>query len=488
MLFKLLEDSRSDDSINKPTHFAVIFDSARKNFRNEIYNDYKANRTEAPEDLIPQFDYIRKSVKAFNLPCIELLNYEADDLIATYAKQITQAGAKVTIISSDKDLMQLVKDKIRLFDPMKNKVIGEKEVIEKFGVKPEQVIDVQSLAGDSSDNIPGVPGIGIKTAAELINKYKNLDILLKKASEIPQNKRRETLIQNKDKALLSRKLVTLKTDVPVVDDPSTFKIKEVKKDDLYNFLRDMEFNRLLSQAISFYGESNSKNVIPNIKQTKVSKIDTKLYKSILNEKDLDNLIDILNTKSFISIDTETSSLNPLEAELVGISFSYAPNESFYIPLGHKNIKGLNKDLVLKKIKPLLKDSSIKKVGQNIKYDMIVLQNNGVEIHPVEDTMLLSYVLDAGNNRHNMDTLSELHLGHKTISYKDVVGTGKKQLNFSDINLDQATKYAAEDADITLRLYNLLSARVNEEKLKKIYEVFEKPMIKLLSKLEVNGIR
>ncbi len=488
MLFKLLEDSRSDDSINKPTHFAVIFDSARKNFRNEIYNDYKANRTEAPEDLIPQFDYIRKSVKAFNLPCIELLNYEADDLIATYAKQITQAGAKVTIISSDKDLMQLVKDKIRLFDPMKNKVIGEKEVIEKFGVKPEQVIDVQSLAGDSSDNIPGVPGIGIKTAAELINKYKNLDILLKKASEIPQNKRRETLIQNKDKALLSRKLVTLKTDVPVVDDPSTFKIKEVKKDDLYNFLRDMEFNRLLSQAISFYGESNSKNVISNIKQTKVSKIDTKLYKSILNEKDLDNLIDILNTKSFISIDTETSSLNPLEAELVGISFSYAPNESFYIPLGHKNIKGLNKDLVLKKIKPLLKDSSIKKVGQNIKYDMIVLQNNGVEIHPVEDTMLLSYVLDAGNNRHNMDTLSELHLGHKTISYKDVVGTGKKQLNFSDINLDQATKYAAEDADITLRLYNLLSARVNEEKLKKIYEVFEKPMIKLLSKLEVNGIR
>ena len=488
MLFKLLEDSRSDDSINKPTHFAVIFDSARKNFRNEIYNDYKANRTEAPEDLIPQFEYIRKSVKAFNLPCIELLNYEADDLIATYAKQITQAGAKVTIISSDKDLMQLVKDKIRLFDPMKNKVIGEKQVIEKFGVKPGQVIDVQSLAGDSSDNIPGVPGIGIKTAAELINKYKNLDILLKKASEIPQNKRRETLIQNKDKALLSRKLVTLKTDVPVKDDPSTFKIKEVKKDDLYNFLRDMEFNRLLSQAISFYGESNSKNVISNIKQTKVSKIDTKLYKSILNEKDLDNLIDILNTKSFISIDTETSSLNPLEAELVGISFSYAPNESFYIPLGHKNIKGLNKDLVLKKIKPLLEDSSIKKVGQNIKYDIIVLQNNGIEIHPVEDTMLLSYVLDAGNNRHNMDTLSELHLGHKTISYKDVVGTGKKQLNFSDINLDQATKYAAEDADITLRLYNLLSARVNEEKLKKIYEVFEKPMIKLLSKLEVNGIR
>jgi len=488
MLFKLLEDSRSDDSIHKPTHFAVIFDSARKNFRNDIYSEYKANRAEAPDDLIPQFEYIRKSVKAFNLPSIELLNYEADDLIATYSKQIADAGAKVTVISSDKDLMQLVSDKIRLYDPMKSKVIGEKEVLEKFGVKPNQVIDVQSLAGDSSDNIPGVPGIGVKTAAELINKYKNLDTLLKKASEIPQNKRRETLLKNKDKALLSRKLVTLKEDVPVEDDPSSFIIKEVKKDNLYNFLREMEFNRLLSQVISFYGEDDISDSRSNIKQTKASKIDIKLYKSILNEKELDKLIDILNTKPFISIDTETSSLNPLEAELIGISFSYAPNEAYYIPLGHKNIKSLNKELVLKKIKPLLEDPSIKKVGQNIKYDFIILTNNGIEINPVEDTMLLSYVLDAGNNRHNMDILSELHLGHKTISYKDVVGTGKKQLNFSDVNLEEATKYAAEDADVTLRLYNLLLERVNNEKLKKIYEVFEKPMVKLLSKLEINGVK
>ncbi len=488
MLFKLLEDSRSDDSIHKPTHFAVIFDSARKNFRNDIYSEYKANRAETPDDLIPQFEYIRKSVKAFNLPSIELLNYEADDLIATYAKQITDAGAKVTVISSDKDLMQLVSDKIRLYDPMKSKVIGEKEVLEKFGVKPSQVIDVQSLAGDSSDNIPGVPGIGVKTAAELINKYKTLDTLLKKASEIPQNKRRETLLTNKDKALLSRQLVTLKNDVPIEDDPSSFIIKEIKKDNLYNFLREMEFNRLLSQAISFYGEDNVIDSSSDIKQTKTSKINTELYKSILIEKDLDKLIDILNTKSFISIDTETSSLNPLEAELIGVSFSYDLNEAYYIPIGHKNIKSLNKELVLKKIKPLLEDPSIKKVGQNIKYDLIVLKNNGIEIDPVEDTMLLSYVLDAGNNRHNMDSLSELHLGHKTISYKDVVGTGKKQLNFSDVNLEEATKYAAEDADVTLRLYNLLLERVNSEKLKKIYEVFEKPMIKLLSKLEINGVK
>ena len=488
MLFKLLEDSRADDSIHKPTHFAVIFDSARKNFRNDIYSEYKANRSEAPDDLAPQFEYIRKSVKAFNLPSIELINYEADDLIATYAKQITKAGAKVTVISSDKDLMQLVSDKIRLFDPMKSKVIGEKEVLEKFGVKPSQVIDVQSLAGDSSDNIPGVPGIGVKTAAELINKYKNLDTLLKKASEIPQNKRRETLLNNKDKALLSRRLVTLKDDVPVKDEPSSFIFKDVNKENLFNFLREMEFNRLLSQAISFYGEENIDASNKEGNNNKISKINTKLYKSILNEKDLDKLIKILNKKSSIAVDTETSSLNPLEADLVGISFSYAPNEAFYIPIAHKNIKGLKKEIVIKKIKPILEDPSIKKVGQNMKYDFIILKNNGIEMESVEDTMLLSYTLDAGNNRHNMDVLSEIHLGHKTMSYKELVGTGKKQLNFSDINLEEATRYAGEDADVTLRLYNLLLGRVNNEKLNKIYNVFEKPMIKLLSKLEINGIK
>ena len=488
MLFKLLEDSRSDDSIHKPTHFAVIFDSARKNFRNDIYREYKANRTEAPDDLAPQFEYIRKSVKAFNLPSIELLNFEADDLIATYAKKITNEGSKVTIISSDKDLMQLVSDKVRLFDPMKNKVIGEKEVLEKFGVKPDQVVDVQSLAGDSSDNIPGVPGIGIKIAAELINKYKTLDKLLEKASEIPQNKRRETLLGNKDKALLSRKLVTLKNDVPVKENSNNFILKEVNKENLFNFLREMEFNRLLSQAISFYGDDNSNPQDLIVNKNFANQIDTRLYKSLLNEKDLDKLIKNLNEKSIISVDTETSSLNPFEADLVGISFSYAPNQAFYIPLAHKNIKGLKKEIVIKKIKPILEDPSIKKVGQNMKYDFIILKKNGIEVNSIEDTMLLSYTLDAGNNRHNMDTLSEIHLGHKTISYKELVGVGKKKLNFSDINLEDATKYAAEDADVTLRLYNLLLDRVNKEKLNKIYEVFEKPMVKLLAKLETNGIK
>ena len=488
MLFKLLEDSRSDDTIHKPTHFAVIFDSARKNFRNEIYKEYKANRSEAPDDLAPQFEYIRKSVKAFNLPSIELINYEADDLIATYAKKITKSGGKVTVISSDKDLMQLVSDNVRLYDPMKSKVLGEKEVIEKFGVKPNQVIDVQALAGDSSDNIPGVPGIGIKTASELINKYKTLDTLLDKAKEIPQNKRRETLLANKDKALLSRQLVTLKDDVPVEADPNSFILKDVHKEKLYDFLREMEFNRLLSQAISFYGKTDNKNIKSIVPKQESSKVNIKNYESITNEKSLYKWLDILNKQSVIAVDTETSSLNPLEANLIGISFSYSPNKACYIPVGHKNVKGLKKEFVLKKVKKILEDQSIKTVGQNIKFDFIVLKKNGIEISSIEDTMLISYTLDAGTNRHNLDTLSEIHLNHKTISYKELVGAGKNKLNFSDIELNKATEYAAEDADITLRLYNNLKERLDKEKLNKIYEFFEKPMVKILSKLEFNGIK
>ena len=488
MLFKLLEESRSDDSVHKPTHFAVIFDSARKNFRNEIYSEYKANRTEAPEDLIPQFEYIRKSVKAFNLPSIELINYEADDLIATYAKKIIKTGAKVTIISSDKDLMQLVSDNIRLYDPMKSKVLGEKEVFEKFGVKPHQVIDVQSLAGDSSDNIPGVPGIGIKTASELINKYKTLDSLLKNAEEIPQKKRRETLLLNKDNALLSRKLVTLKDDVPIKDDLNSFILQDVQKDKLYNFLREMEFNKLLSRAISFYGETGNKKIETNKSEIKLSKINVKDYESITNEEVLDKWIKTLTEQKVISVDTETSSLNPLDANLVGLSFSYAANKACYIPLAHKNVKGLKKDIVLKKIKPLLENTNIKKVGQNIKFDLSILKQNNIEINSIEDTMLLSYTLDAGINRHNLDTLSEIHLNHKTITYKELVGSGKNKLNFSDIELDKATEYAGEDADVTLRLYNCLKERIDQEKLNEVYENFEKPMIKLLSKLELNGIK
>ena len=488
MLFKLLEESRSDDSENKPTHFAVIFDSARKNFRNEIYKDYKANRSEAPDDLVPQFEYIRKAVKAFNLPSIEQLNYEADDLIATYAKQIINVGAKVTIISSDKDLMQLVSNKIRLFDPMKSKVIGEKEVIEKFGVKPEQVIDVQSLAGDSSDNIPGVPGIGIKTAAELIKKYKTLDNLLKRAEEIPQKKRKETLIENKDLALLSKKLVTLKNDVPIENKIESFDIRDIEKDKLYDFLREMEFNRLLSQAIDFYGEPDERTNKKQDVKSKPKKIDITKYIAVTKEQELEKLINTLEKKSLISIDTETSSLNSMEADLVGISVCYSPNQAYYIPLKHKTDKCLDKTLVLKKIKKVFEDPSIKKVGQNIKFDHMILKRQGIDVEPIEDTMLLSYTLDAGINRHNLDTLSDIHLNHKTISFKDLVGSGKNKMIFEEVDLKKATEYAGEDADVTFRLFESLKTRLDEEKLNRIYEFFEKPMIKILSEIEMNGIK
>ena len=485
MLFKLLEDSRSDDSNNKPTHFAVIFDSARKNFRNEIFKDYKANRSEAPDDLAPQFEYIRKAVEAFNVPSIEQINYEADDLIATYSKQIINAGAKVTIISSDKDLMQLVSKNIRLYDPMKSKVVGEKEVHEKFGVKPTKVIDVQSLAGDSSDNIPGVPGIGVKTAAELINKYNNLENLLKKADEIPQKKRKQTILENKDSALISKKLVTLKNDVPVKDKIESFLIKEIKKDKLYKFLREMEFNRLLSQAISFYGEPEEK---ADKKIILKDKIDISKYENILNEKQFEKWIDILKKQRLIAVDTETSSLNPIDAELVGISFCYEQGKACYLPLKSKNQKCLNSDYILKKIKPILEDKSIKKIGQNIKFDYIIFKKKGIEVSPMEDTMLASYTLDAGLNRHNLDVLSEIHLGHKTISFKDLVGSGKKQITFNEVDLKKATEYAGEDADVTFRLFKLFKDRLDKEKLTKIYEIFEKPMLEILSEIEINGIK
>ena len=349
MLFKLLEDSKSDDNNQKPTHFAVIFDSARKNFRNEIYSDYKANRSEAPDDLIPQFEFIRKSVNAFNLPSIELINYEADDLIATYVEQILKKGAKVTIISADKDLMQLVKPGVRLYDPMKSKVLGNKEVKEKFGVEPNKVIDVQALAGDSSDNVPGVPGIGIKTAAELINKYKSLEKLLEKANEIPQNKRRETILQNKDKALLSRKLVELKIDVPIKEKLENFKLKEINKQKLYDFLREMEFNRLLSQVISQYGEPIEKNIV----KKKLPKFDLKKYKTILKIDELENWIKKIDEKGIVAVDTETDSLNPHKANLVGISLCYDEGIACYIPLRHTTEKVLEKKIVLGKLKDLL---------------------------------------------------------------------------------------------------------------------------------------
>jgi len=489
MLFKLLEDSKSNENKNKPTHFAVIFDSARKNFRNEIYSDYKANRSDAPDDLIPQFDFIRKSVEAFNLPSIELINYEADDLIATYSEQILKEGAKVTIISSDKDLMQLYRKNVRIYDPMKNKFISNEDINNKFGVNPDKVIDVQSLAGDSSDNVPGVPGIGIKTAAELINEYGNLENLLKNAEKIRQNKRRETLIENKDKAIISKKLVTLKKDVPVKNKISEFELKDIDKDKLYEFLREMEFNRLLSSVISTYGDINFSKNTESIKvEENKSKISKKNYELIQKEEDLDKWLFEAEERGEIAIDTETSSLDPHQANLVGISLSTEIGKACYIPIGHIKEQNFEEKKIIKKIKPILEDRSIKKIGQNIKFDYIILYHRGIKMNSMEDTMLMSYVLDAGKNRHNMDTLSKIHLDHKTIAFKDLVGSGKKQINFSEVKINIAKDYAAEDADITYRLYKIFNKNLKSEKLMNIYEIFEKPLIKILALMEIYGIK
>ena len=485
MLFKLLEDSKSNQNKQKPTHFAVIFDSARKTFRNEIYSDYKANRSEAPDDLAPQFEYIRKSVLAFNLPSVELANYEADDLIATYVDQILKKGAKVTIVSSDKDLMQLYRKNVRIYDPMKNKFISEEDVQKKFGVDSSKVIDVQALAGDSSDNVPGVPGIGVKTAAELINKYGNLETVLKSANEIKQNKRRETLIENKDKALISKKLVTLKNDAPINKGLTEFQLKEIDKDKLYKFLREMEFNRLLSSAISAYGEpslSAEKKIVKT--DEKLNDIHKKEYYLIKDLKEIDNWIKEAEEAGEVAVDTETSSLDPHQADLIGVSLSSKIGKACYIPVGHVSKKNINKDQVLKKLKPLLEDPSIKKIGQNIKFDLIVLFKHGIKITSMEDTMLMSYVLDSGKNRHNMDTLSEIHLNHKPIAFKELVGTGKKEINFSFVDVEKAKDYAAEDADVTFRLYKKFYKSLKEEKMINIYEVFEKPMIKILADMEI----
>ena len=489
MLFKLLEDSKSDKNLQKPSHFAVIFDSARKTFRNEIYSDYKANRAEAPDDLAPQFEYIRKSVLAFNLPSVELVNYEADDLIATYVDKILRAGGKATIVSSDKDLMQLYKKDVRIYDPMKNKFINDEDVQKKFGVVADKVIDVQALAGDSSDNVPGVPGIGVKTAAELINKYGTLEKLLECANEIKQNKRRETLIENQDKAIISKKLVTLKNDVPIERDLNEFKLKEIDKDKLYKFLREMEFNRLLSSAISVYGEPSFSSSKEEVKtEEKQNPINKNKYHLITKLEEIDNWIKEAEEVGEVAVDTETSSLDPHQADLIGISLSSKIGKACYIPVGHKSDKCIDKNLVLGKLKPLFEDSSVKKIGQNIKFDFIVLFNQGIELNSMEDTMLMSYALDAGKNRHNMDTLSEIHLDHKPIAFKDLVGSGKKEINFSDVDIDKAKDYAAEDADITFRLYKKFKKNLKTEKMTNIYEVFEKPMIKILAFMEIEGIK
>lgn len=474
MLIKLLREKN-------PHYLVVVFDAARENYRNKIYPAYKANRQETPPELIPQFSLIREACDAFDVSHIEKEGYEADDLIATYAH--SQEG-EVTIVSSDKDLMQLVGGSVRMWDPMKNRLIGEEEVIEKFGVPPEKVIDVQALAGDSTDNIPGVPGIGIKTAAELIQTYGTLENLLANLDQIKQPKRRETLQTNIEGARISKELVTLKDDVPVTQTLESFAVKPFKPDKAFAFLKAQHFTSLMHRL------EKEITPLPAIKAD---------YELVQDKDTLKKWLARIHERGYVAFDTETTSLDAIQAQLVGISLSVEPGKACYIPVGHK---GQERDLlnqgttpeqiplknVLDLLKPLLESQSILKIGQNIKYDALVLKKYGVEISPVDDTMVLSYLLEGTKHGHGMDELAQLYLDHSTIKYQDVVGSGRSQVTFDKVPLEKALTYAAEDANITFQLHNVLKPRLLSDHQCTVYETMERPLIPVLVDMEWRGIK
>ena len=560
MLFKLLRDSVAGE---RPTHLAVIFDHSSETFRNRLYSEYKANRTEPPEDLRPQFKLIRDAVRAFDIPSIEQKDYEADDLIATYARLASEAGATTTIVSSDKDLMQLVGNGVTLYDTMKDKRIGRDEVIEKFGVGPERVVDVQSLAGDSVDNVPGVPGIGIKTAAQLIEEYGDLDTLLARAGEIKQPKRREALLENADKARLSRDLVRLETHVPLDVPLEDLGVHDPDPRLLIAFLKAMEFNSVTRRVMDAYdadaslieadpelakpgagtswqvgvthsgtspsprrradqysegptatelhahiGEATPQDDswTPQARASHraaaavIQKIDRSGYVTVTDLATLDAFIAEAREAGVVAVDTETSALDAMAADLVGVSLAVRAGRACYIPLAHRSegsadLFGGNELLAgqipvreaIARLKPLLEDRSILKIGQNMKYDWNVLKRHGIEVSPFDDTMLLSYVLDAGRGSHGMDELAKRHLGHETIPFSQVAGSGKNFIGFARVPLDKATAYAAEDADVTLRLWQVLKPRIVAEQMTNAYETLERPLVEVLARMERRGI-
>ncbi len=509
MLVKLITDMHVPN-------IAVIFDAKRKNFRNDIYKEYKANRDETPEDLIPQFPLIREATEAFSIPAIELEGFEADDLIATYVKQARAAGRPVTIVSSDKDLMQLIQDGVRMFDPMKYKYMGEAEVQEKFGVTPDKVVDVQALAGDSTDNVPGVPGIGVKTAAQLINEYGDLETLLKKASEIKQQKRRESLIENAELARISKKLVQLDADVSVPVKMDDLKIVTPDKNKLYDFLKTQGFKSVLSRMEQKFGTAandltNTKYPHPNLLPEGEGRDEgtaNRNYELIQDKKALQRWIDMAMEQGYVAVDTETTDLTPSKAKLVGISMSTAEGNGCYIPLQHRDpagyaesfdfsmkektqqtdLKQMDAEKALQLLKPLLEDASVLKIGHNIKYDMQLFLQYGVRVAPIDDTMLLSYVLDGSSHGHGMDELAQTFLDHSTIKYEDVTGKGKSQITFDLVPLDKALEYAAEDADITLRLHKIFKPRLVQEQMATVYETLERPFAAVIAEMEFTGIK
>ena len=495
MLMRLLEDTDAD-------HIAIIFDAARKTFRNDIYPAYKAHRPDAPDELIPQFALVRDAVRAFNLPSVELADYEADDLIATYARQAEAEGAEVTIVSSDKDLMQLVRGRVSLFDPMKLKVIGVAEVIERFGVPPEKVVDVQALAGDASDNVPGVPGIGVKTAAQLIGEYGDLDTLLARAGEIKQPKRRESLVNFADQARISRELVRLKDDVPAPIPLAAFRVRAPDPGPLRAFFAEQEFRSLLQRLDGKIAKAGGV-VPPTAARPKSPR--TEAYELVTDAVALEAWIARAAEAGTVAVDTETTSLDPQQARLVGISLAVAPGQACYIPVGHgpstgagqtelgldpaqcQPIKQLDPATALAILAPLLADPAVLKVGQNIKYDMAILARHGARVTPIDDTMLLSYVLDGSRHGHGMDELAKLWLDRDTIKFSDVAGSGKSRITFDRVPLDKALDYAAEDADVTLELHRHLKPRLVAEHMAEVYETMERPLIAVLAAMEAAGI-
>ncbi len=497
MLSKLVDDVRDDGEVD---YFAVIFDAARKTFRNDIYPEYKAHRPPAPEDLVPQFPLVKRASEAFNLATIEMPGFEADDVIATYARQAREAGMQVTIVSSDKDLMQLVGGGVFMLDPMKQRQIGPDEVHEKFGVGPDRVIDVQALCGDATDNVPGVPGIGVKTAALLINEYGDLDGVLARAEEIKQPKRRQNLIEHADLARVSRELVTLKDDVPVEQSLDTLGLREPEAEVLLGFMAEMGLERLAGRIAQRLGGEIPAAEAAAAEDTAAAERD---YQCIQKLDELAAWIEKARDAGIVAVDTETTSLDAMTADLVGVSLSVTPGQACYIPLGHKgpvpdgelDLGGaadtapeqIPLDQALELLRPLLAEPAVLKVGQNLKYDMLVLRRYDVEVTPFDDTMLLSYVTEGGMHGHGMDELSKLHLDIAPIPFKEVAGSGKSQITFDQVPLEKAVEYAAEDADLTLRLHQYLKPQLLQARKNTVYETLERPLVPVLVDMERAGI-
>jgi DNA polymerase-1 len=502
MIRRYIAENRGADA---PTHVAVIFDKGSHTFRNELYDAYKANREEMPEALRPQIPLTRDATRAFNIACEEIEGYEADDIIATLAREARERGGRVTIISSDKDLMQLVGGGVEMLDAMKNRRIGAEEVREKFGVDPDRVVDVQALAGDSTDNIPGAPGIGIKTAAQLIHEFGDLETLLERAEEIKQPKRRQTLIEHAEQIRLSKKLVQLDAETPLDFSIDDLEVREPDPDTLLDFLAGMEFRTLSRRIADALGveppaipEPEAETAPDDAPET--PPIDLDAYEVVRDEAALKGWLERIDARGVVAVDTETTGLNEMTAELVGVCLAVAPGEACYVPLAHRAEGGdglfengalaegqMDKARALELLTPMLEDPAILKVGQNLKYDSKILSRLGIDLAPIDDTMLLSYAMHGGLHGHGMDALAERYLGHATMPIKELIGSGKSQITFDRVAIEKAARYAAEDADVTLRLWQAFKPNLHREKVTTVYETMERPLIPVLAAMEMRGI-